>query len=52
MNFNFFSFILGGQFLSAQMINNGKGDSSTFEKLNETGAFDTWGVPTGPFASH
>ena len=50
--FNFFSFILGGQFLLPQMANNGKGRFIQLQNWMRQGVFSAWGIQTGPFAAH
>ena len=50
--FNFFSFILGGQFLLPQRANNGKGGFIQLQNWMRQGVFSAWGIQTGPFAAH
>ena len=47
---NFFTFILGGQFLLPQWANNEKGEFSQLQKWTGQRGFSAWGIQTGPFA--
>ena len=49
--YNFFTFILGGQFLLPQRANNGKGEFSQLQKWMSQRVFSAWGIQTGPFAA-
>ena len=49
--FNFFSFILGGQFLLPQSANNGKGEFIQLQNRMRQGVFSAWGIQTRPFAA-
>ena len=48
--FNFFTFILGGQFLLPQRASNGKGEFFQPQNWIRQVAFRAWGIQTGPFA--
>ena len=48
---NFFTFILGAQFLLPQKANNEKGEFSQLQKRMVRGGFCAWGIQTGPFAA-
>ena len=50
--YNFFTFILGGQFLLPQRANNEKREFSQLQKWMRQGGFSAWGNQTGSFASH
>ena len=47
---NFFTFILGGQFLLPQRANNGKREFSQLQKWMRQRVFSALGIQTGPFA--
>ena len=49
--FNFFTFILGGQFLLPQRANNGKWGFIQLHNWMRQGVFSAWGIQTGPFAA-
>ena len=48
---NFFTFILGGQFLLPQRPNNGKGEFFQLQKWMRQRDFSAWDIQTGPFAA-
>ena len=48
---NFFTFILGSQFLLPQRANNGKGKFSQLPIWMRLRGFSAWGIQTGPFAA-
>ena len=48
---NFFTFILGSQFLLPQRANNGKREFSQPQKRMRQRIFSTWGIQTGPLAA-
>ena len=48
---NFFTFILGGQFLLPQRANNGKREFPQLQNWMRQRGFRAWGIQTGPFAS-
>ena len=48
--YNFFTFILGGQFLLPQGANNGKREFYQPQKWISQRVFSAWGIQTGPFA--
>ena len=50
-NFNFFTFILGGQFLLPQRANNGKREFTQLQNWMRQRGFSAWGIQTGPLAS-
>ena len=50
--FNFFTFILGGQFLLPQRANNGKRGFIQLQNWMRQRGFSAWGIQTGPFAAH
>ena len=50
--FNFFTFILGGQFLLPQRANNWKREFIQLRNWMRLRVFSAWGIHTGPFASH
>ena len=49
--YNFFTFILGGQFLLPQRANNEKGKFSQLKKWTRLRGLSAWGIQTGPFAA-
>ena len=49
---NFFTFILGGQFLLPQRANNGKREIFQPQNWMRQRVFSAWNIQTGPFASH
>ena len=48
---NFFTFILGSQFLLPQRANNGKGKFSQLPIWMRLRGFSAWGIQTGPLAA-
>ena len=50
--FNFFTFILGGQFLLPQRANNRRWGFIQLPNWMKQGVFSAWGIHTGPFAAH
>ena len=48
--YNFFTFIVGGQFLLPQRANTKKGKFSQLKKWTRQRGFSAWGIQTGPFA--
>ena len=48
---NFFTFILGGQFLLPQMANNWKMEFFQLQKWTRQRGFGAWGIQTGPLAA-
>ena len=48
--YNFFTFILGGQFLLPQRANNEKREFTQLQKWTRQRGFSAWGIQTGPFA--
>ena len=48
---NFFTFILGSQFLLPQRANNGKGEFSQLPIWMRLRGFSAWSTQTGPFAA-
>ena len=48
---NFFTFILGGQFLLPQRANTEKREFSQLQKWMRQRALGAWGIQTGPFAA-
>ena len=48
---NFFTFILGGQFLLPQRANNGRGEFIQLQNWMRQWVFSAWGIQTGPFAA-
>ena len=48
--FNFFTFILGGQFLLPQRANMEKREFSQLQNWMRQRGFSAWGIQTGPFA--
>ena len=48
---NFFTFILGGQFLLPQRANNEKGEFIQLQKWMMQRIFSAWGIQIGPFAA-
>ena len=48
---NFFTFILGGQFLLPQRANNGKREFIQLQKWMIQRVFSAWGIKTGPCAA-
>ena len=51
MIFNFFTFILGGQFLLPQRANNGKREFIQLQNWMRQRGFSAWGIQPGPFAA-
>ena len=49
--FNFFTFILGGQFLLPQRANNGKGEFIQLQNWMRQRGFGAWSIQIGPFAA-
>ena len=49
--YNFFTFILGGQFFLPQRSNNGKREFSQLHKRMRERGFSAWGIQTGSFAA-
>ena len=49
---NFFTFILGGQFLLPQRSNNGKEGLIQLQNWMRPGVFSAWGIQSGSFAAH
>ena len=49
--FNFFTFILGSQFLLPQRANNGKGKFLQLPIWMRQRGFSAWGIQTGPLAA-
>ena len=49
--YNFFTFILGGQFLLPQSANNGKREFFQLQKWITQRGLSAWGIQTGPFAA-
>ena len=49
--YNFFTFILGGQFLLPQRANNEKREFSQLQKWTRQRGLSAWGIQTGPFAA-
>ena len=47
---NFFTFILGGQFLLPQRANNEKREFTQLQKWTRQRGLCAWGIQTGPFA--
>ena len=47
--FNFFAFILGGQFLLPQRANNGKREFIQLQNWMRQRGFGAWDIQTGPF---
>ena len=50
--YNFFTFILGGQFLLPQKANNEKREFTQLQKWTRQRGFSAWGFQTGQFAAH
>ena len=48
---NFFTFILGSQFLLPQRANNGKREFTQLQKWMMQRIFSAWGIQIGPFAA-
>ena len=51
-SFNFCTFILGGQFLLPQRVNNGKRGFIQLQNWMRQRGFSAWAIQTGPFAAH
>ena len=49
--YNFFTFILGGQFLLPQRANTEKGEFSQLQKWTRQRGVSAWGIQIGPFAA-
>ena len=49
---NFFTFILGGQFLFPQRANTEKREFFQLQKWTRERGLDAWGIQTGPFAAY